>query len=203
MLRKMSQPVPGPIPSTVSDYLCIDFVNSRFTDHTGSGQVYDRLELDGWRQWFADRCGLPARPALDARAHRDLVSLRNLLRSLLEAGRHPGDETVARLNGYLSRSGQSWELTREKRQLHMRLRWNGDGWPALTTAVVASYAMLLVSSDLGRVRVCANPDCSFMFCDGTRNASRRWCDAAICGNLMKVRQHRRLNDRDAAGQGSR
>jgi predicted RNA-binding Zn ribbon-like protein len=56
--------------------------------------------------------------------------------------------------------------------------------------VVASYAALLTEANIDRVRVCANPDCSFMFYDGTRNASRRWCDAAICGNLVKVRRYR-------------
>jgi predicted RNA-binding Zn ribbon-like protein len=185
-----AQGPPAPIPSTVSDHLCIDFVNSMFMDHTGSGRVYDRLEIEEWRRWFADRCGFPPQASPDAASYRDLVTVRTFLRSLLEAGTPPATEVVAKLNRYLARSSQSWELERETGSLQLRLRWNGDGWPAVMAAVAASYATLVVSGDVHRVRVCANPDCSFMFCDDTRNASRRWCDAGICGNLMKVRRYR-------------
>jgi predicted RNA-binding Zn ribbon-like protein len=185
-----AQAPPAPIPSTVSDHLCIDFVNSIFMDHTGSGRVYDRLELEEWRRWFADRCGFPPQPSPEAGTYRDLVNMRDFLRPLLEAGTPPVTEAVVQLNGYLARSSQSWALERESHSLQLRLHWKSDGWPAVMAAVAASYARLVVSGDLRRVRVCANPDCSFMFSDDTRNASRRWCDTGICGNLIKVRRYR-------------
>jgi predicted RNA-binding Zn ribbon-like protein len=181
---------PAPIPSTVSNHLCIDFVNSMFMDHTGSGRMYDRLEFEEWRRWFAERCGFPSQASPAAGTCRDLVTMRRFLRRLLEAGTRPTAEAAAQLNWYLARSSQSWVLEPKGRSLELRLRWNGDGWPAVMAAVAASYARLVVSGDVRRVRVCANPDCSFMFCDDTRNASRRWCDTAICGNLMKVRRYR-------------
>jgi predicted RNA-binding Zn ribbon-like protein len=81
------------------------------------------------------------------------------------------------------------------RSFEVRLRWNGDDWRAVTAIVTASYVSLLMNDDLRRVRGCANPSCSFIFCDDTRNASRRWCDATICGNLIKVRRYRRAISR--------
>jgi predicted RNA-binding Zn ribbon-like protein len=57
-------------------------------------------------------------------------------------------------------------------------------------ATVISYAELSRSGCLDRVKVCANPDCSYMFYDETRNRSRRFCDAALCGTLSRVRRYR-------------
>jgi len=57
-------------------------------------------------------------------------------------------------------------------------------------ATVASYAQLLAADGLDRIRVCTNPDCSWLFYDQTRNRSRRWCDPRICGTLRRVRRHR-------------
>jgi predicted RNA-binding Zn ribbon-like protein len=56
--------------------------------------------------------------------------------------------------------------------------------------VAASAAELLAEGEPARLRVCANSACSWMFYDETRNSSRRWCEGAICGNLIKVRRFR-------------
>ncbi|MEO8897127.1 MAG: ABATE domain-containing protein [Candidatus Dormibacter sp.] len=181
---------PGPIPHTLSDHACIDFVNSRFSDHTGGGRDFDRLELDEWRRWFLERCGLSSHPPPHLRMHGELVGLRSLLRRLLESRRPPSDEDVAQLNYWLSRSAQRWELVRDRAGVQLERRWSDSGWPAAMALMAASYVELLVSGRIRRVRVCANPSCSFIFCDGSRNASRRWCDVAVCGNLVKVRRHR-------------
>jgi predicted RNA-binding Zn ribbon-like protein len=181
---------PGAIPHTVSDHLCIDFVNSRFADHTGTGRVYDRLELEEWRRWFVHRCGFATQWPLDGLVQRELVALRNLLRTLLESGEQPDNESVAGVNRCLSLASQSWELTREPHGLQLIPHWSDTGWPAVMACVASSYVSLLVQGGVRLVRVCANPDCSFMFYDDSRNRSRRWCDVAICGNLLKVRRHR-------------
>jgi predicted RNA-binding Zn ribbon-like protein len=180
----------GAVPHTVSGYLCIDFVNSRFADHTGSDRFYDRLDLDEWRRWFLSRAGLPSQLRFGARPRRELTSLRDLIRRLLEAGRAPGERVVAELNRYLDRTTLSWELIKTGTELDLALRWNSQRWAALMAAVVESYARLLVEGHIERVRVCANPACSFMFYDESRNGSRRWCDVTVCGNLIKVRRHR-------------
>ena len=65
--------------------------------------------------------------------------------------------------------------------------------PALDAAlrpVVESAVELLTSSKLARLRRCGSPTCYWLFLDETKNCSRRWCEMASCGNLMKVRRHR-------------
>ena len=55
--------------------------------------------------------------------------------------------------------------------------------------VVWSAVDLLTSDALLRIRECEVPTCSWLFLDSTRNHSRRWCDAATCGNRERVRRH--------------
>ncbi len=49
-------------------------------------------------------------------------------------------------------------------------------------------AEMLVSDRLGRLRVCDDDDCGWLFLDLSRNRSRRWCDMADCGNRAKARR---------------
>lgn len=72
----------------------------------------------------------------------------------------------------------------------MELRPVTAGWDAVLAGVVASFAELAVSGDIKRVKRCGNPSCSFLFFDASAAQSRRWCDPAICGNLVKVREFR-------------
>jgi predicted RNA-binding Zn ribbon-like protein len=64
-------------------------------------------------------------------------------------------------------------------------------WPGDPLAPVAHSAWTLLA-DPGRrpVRVCAGQGCGWLFLDGTRNASRRWCSADDCGRRERVRRHR-------------
>jgi predicted RNA-binding Zn ribbon-like protein len=89
-----------------------------------------------------------------------------------------------------------------------RLSSTGDGyqWSLDSTAaaldaalqpLVQSAAGLLTSNRLERVRRCGNPTCYWLFLDETKNCSRRWCEMASCGNLMKVRRHRANQHRSA------
>jgi predicted RNA-binding Zn ribbon-like protein len=65
-----------------------------------------------------------------------------------------------------------------------------EGWSAVIANVLISYGALITDGHIRRVRSCANPDCTFLFYDESRNGSRQWCDPARCGNLLAVRRHR-------------
>jgi predicted RNA-binding Zn ribbon-like protein len=41
-----------------------------------------------------------------------------------------------------------------------------------------------------RLRICANPDCEWVFYDRSRNQQGNWCDMAVCGNRLKNRELR-------------
>jgi len=82
-----------------------------------------------------------------------------------------------------------------------RLAWTGDGYSwsldpsagsldAAMQPLVESAVSLLTSAKLERLRRCGNSTCYWLFIDETRNHSRRWCEMASCGNIVKVRRHR-------------
>jgi hypothetical protein len=61
---------------------------------------------------------------------------------------------------------------------------------------------LMVSSGSpgwGRLKACPGPDCGWVFIDGSRNASRRWCQMSECGNRAKAGAFR-ARQRDAASR---
>jgi len=66
----------------------------------------------------------------------------------------------------------------------------GDAFAGLMIPIVESAADALILGELQRVRRCADPRCSRVFYDGTKNAARRWCDMATCGNRAKAARHR-------------
>lgn len=41
-----------------------------------------------------------------------------------------------------------------------------------------------------RLKLCANPDCSWAFYDRSRNRQGSWCTMAVCGNRLKNRRFR-------------
>jgi predicted RNA-binding Zn ribbon-like protein len=65
----------------------------------------------------------------------------------------------------------------------------GDDDPIqkILCAVVRSTADLLLTSNVGRVKTCA--ECGWWFLDTSRNQMRRWCIMRVCGNRAKARRH--------------
>jgi predicted RNA-binding Zn ribbon-like protein len=78
-----------------------------------------------------------------------------------------------------SDEGFRWTLDAEVTELDSALR------PLLESAV-----SVMTSERMARLRRCGNSTCYWLFLDETKNCSRRWCEMASCGNLMKVRRHR-------------
>jgi len=68
-------------------------------------------------------------------------------------------------------------------------------WHVDASAVEAiAPAVVLAWTDLtarfpGRVRACANDECSKFLIDHSRPNSARWCSMADCGNRLKARRH--------------
>ena len=55
--------------------------------------------------------------------------------------------------------------------------------------IIKSAADFLVSSDLKRLKQCADDFCGWLFMDKSRNYSRRWCSMKDCGNRAKAHRH--------------
>lgn len=60
---------------------------------------------------------------------------------------------------------------------------------AFESALAVSALSLLAPERLARIKICAN--CAWLFLDASRNASRIWCDMAVCGNRQKAKRHYR------------
>lgn len=58
-----------------------------------------------------------------------------------------------------------------------------------TRAVIRAAFELIVVSDIERVRICANPNCGWVFVDRSRRSNRRWCSMDSCGSTSKARRY--------------
>ena len=68
--------------------------------------------------------------------------------------------------------------------------FGGAGSPvAFEAALAASALSLLGEEKRARLKICSN--CNWLFLDRSRNASRLWCDMAVCGNRRKASRHYR------------
>jgi len=119
----------------------------------------------------------------------DLRRIRAAARGVVEGGPGPADPDVASLIG----------RARYRLASDGRLRPASRGWRAVSEAMLPGLVELDRSRD--RLRVCANPLCRFLFVDRSRNAARRWCEMAVCGNRVKGRRFRhRMTPADGSSQ---
>ena len=126
---------------------------------------------------------------LDTRARRRLVPVRRAVRALFEGA--PGAEA---------------ELTRIAARFPLRVALTGGvGGPGpsstltavgdgpeheLVAAVLSALHSCAQDGRIDRFRLCERPECAYLFYDGTRNRSARWCSSDPCGSVMKARAYR-------------
>ncbi|MFY1669832.1 CGNR zinc finger domain-containing protein [Plantactinospora sp. WMMB334] len=56
--------------------------------------------------------------------------------------------------------------------------------------IVEAVAAAVVDGSWARLRICAAPDCRWVFYDLSRGGGGRWCSMAVCGNRAKTRSYR-------------
>jgi predicted RNA-binding Zn ribbon-like protein len=174
----------------------VDLVNTldegSFTLHGVQHLSGDELaELPAAARWLRRRGLLKGRSSL---ATDDLVKLIELRRALRTAlGVRAGHERTSSLR----------EANAVLANLPVVVRLDSDGAPALTgtapgvTASLAENVSRVVAEGVwNRLRMCAAPDCKWVFYDTSRNARGRWCSMRVCGNRDKTRRYR---DRKASG----
>lgn len=116
--------------------------------------------------------------------------LREVLHELLIAHVHgspPPEESLAFLESRLHKARKSMTLTWED----AGVRWIPRP-PRSVAAVVDRIAWhsveLLSSTELYRLKCCANPECGWMFLD-CGNGTRRWCSMRECGDRAKSKRY--------------
>src|SRR5262249_25859366 len=66
----------------------------------------------------------------------------------------------------------------------------GDLAADLSAAAIAALLPASARPNWPRFKACRGTDCRWVFIDGSRNTSRRWCDMAACGNRSKSESFR-------------
>jgi predicted RNA-binding Zn ribbon-like protein len=189
----MTKPLHGVLPRDWGASPCLDLINSRWHDHVGVDRFYDRLTEPRFRRAFLSRWHYQVANPDDAGAQSHLRSVRRLLRSVLEhyVARRPLSRSMQRrFEAEINRAGVSLRLSDDSGQYALAIRRSGADWDIVTSDIATGAARLM--SDRASVKVCANPDCSWMFMDETKARTRRWCNVSVCGSLVNVRRHRAL-----------
>jgi len=183
--------LPKPLPNEWGVEPCLDLINTRWSDHLGSGTVHDRLPHPKWRRAFLEHWGFRVADPDDSRARARLARLRVVLREALEghmAGRRMNSAVRRALEVEINRSRLVLRIDTEQGIETLVLQRSGAAWDVVTSEIATSAIRLIGE---GRpVKVCANPSCTWMFVDESKSGSRRWCDVSICGSLINVRRHR-------------
>jgi len=194
LIRKMS------LGGAAMEPLFIDFLNSDYYDYRGTGRREERLESPEWVASFLGRwpwahLEMPVDDTLS-----QLKSLRSLLRGAVEGftrGEELTADLVAHLNACLADVTyvRRFEPQATGGALHL-VPVNAD-WRWVMAEIVASFLQMVTEGHAGRVKICENPDCKWVYYDESKNRTRRWCSHDTCGTLMKVR---RFRSRQKAGQ---
>jgi predicted RNA-binding Zn ribbon-like protein len=180
-------------PELWGRYLCLDLVNSLETDSRGSGQIFDWLPKPGWRSEFLRSWDLSLDDPKEPVPMAALTELRSVVRPLVEAwgrGSNPDTGNVQTLHTLIGLAPITRELISGSDGYKVEIRPLTRNWNWVLAEIAVSVIQLLNEGKRDRLKVCGNPDCSWLFYDETLNHSRRWCSARACGNLLKVRRFR-------------
>jgi predicted RNA-binding Zn ribbon-like protein len=111
--------------------------------------------------------------------------------SALAGNANPPARAVSAANRFFRVTQRSYRLEFVGRA--DRYLWDVDadqGPFEMVLARVASSALSVLTSDDSRaVKLCANPECGWLFLDESRRGNRRWCDMSECGARHKARTH--------------
>ena len=190
------------MPGLYGGALCLDFTNtvdSRLVSEPGQ-HLRHYADLVRWG-WHAGVLGEPqARRLLDAGARRpaqaaqtfaEAIVLRETIYRIFVAIARQGSPAPADLDGLHVAYCAALRHARLTRAMGgYEWRWaEADILDRVTWPVVRSAVELLTSSDLARVKECANTaDCGWLFLDRSKNGSRRWCSMDDCGSRDKMRR---------------
>jgi predicted RNA-binding Zn ribbon-like protein len=126
---------------------------------------------------------------LYARAMEFREALARVLLARTE-GRQPASEDLRIVDAEYGRTAPFARLSSTPEGFAWSLDPAAPSFDAALRPLAESAVELLTSPKFARLRRCGNSTCYWLFLDETKNCSRRWCEMASCGNLMKVRRHR-------------
>jgi len=95
------------------------------------------------------------------------------------------------INQWLSKAFSNLELTQLKNAYLLDWKEEHFGLESVLWPIIKSFAELMTSDSRNRIKLCSS--CGWMFVDGSKNNSRRWCSMETCGNRVKARRFAKKN----------
>ena len=133
-------------------------------------------------------------PARKKRILSSTKQLRECLASILYAladGHAPAIDSVRTLSAFARTIRKSEDLEWCDSRLQWKANRDRRNVPDTSFRKLASAALeLLTSEEINKLSACSNPECRWLFLDGSKNKRRRWCDMKLCGNRIKARRYR-------------
>jgi predicted RNA-binding Zn ribbon-like protein len=165
--------------------LWLDFLNSA---PATMGELIARPEdLARWAKAAGiERAGRPAFTRDDVAAAHALRNALGAIARALSGGAAPPARAIAELNRHLAAAPRLRRVESAKGNLQVSETIDSD----LFGRVASDFADFVAGFEAHRLRKCGGEDCSLVFYDTARNATRRWCSMAACGNRHKVARHR-------------
>jgi predicted RNA-binding Zn ribbon-like protein len=169
--------------------LAVDFCNT-LSLHRPAPQN-DRLhDLVSFAAW-AKRAGWEIE-GVDAGDLTGFRSLRERLRNLFGAaidGLPMAEADIDALDGAMT---DAFSALRLIRGADRPLSWRDAARPIdrLRHAIARDAVDLLTAAEPARLKRCAGEYCGWLFYDGSKNGTRRWCVMEDCGTRDKVRRFR-------------
>ena len=174
------------------DALYLDFVNSEFRDFRGRW-VSDELEQTAWVEAFLLKWGLHVERPLDTPTRALLVTLRTLLSRMIETLTKEGqiaEQDQVALNDVLFKVPLRRHLRKDTHGYQVEMVPMHRDWEWVQAEIVASFVHMLAVHDAHRLKICANPNCRWVFYDESKSRTKQYCTSDKCANLMKVRRFR-------------
>lgn len=173
----------------VAGRVSLDFCNT--LSRSRQDADWDRaLTPRDFLEW-AQRCGIGFEQAPNGPELARLHTLRGVLARIFDAiadGRAPGPRDLAVLNAELADARAAERLVPTDRGFLL-----ADGGASAVDRfrhAITCEAAELLTGDLRRIKRCPDHDCLWLFYDGSKNLSRRWCSMDDCGTKDKVRRFR-------------
>ena len=152
--------------------------------NTAHGERDEFADAGSVRAWWRG-LGAPVRTRSGGSAAPEGIAMLRTLRGLIRG-------LALRNNGIYTDLGPTSDLETLTLRVDLRagpsLRADVSGDLARDIGAATVGALLRATARPGwpRVKACRGNDCRWVFIDGSRNTSRRWCDMANCGNRAKM-----------------
>lgn len=174
----------------------VDFVNT----FGGPGGDPDELtDAAALKAFMARRHASYHRPITES----DLQAVRALRARLREVFVSDQDRAVRVLNDLLQESDSRPRLTAHDGE-SWHLHFASEDQPIqvwLGAYAAMGLAMVIASEGFDRLKVCQGDRCEDVFVDRSKNRSRRFCSAEVCGNRSSVAAYRKRQRNLAAAAG--